>query len=126
MMRRLGPTTRTLSVGLTIWFVWLTASVHLLHTHPLSECCDGNIAASSRAVRIDHRTSSGAAATHGATGLCPACLFLAKYMADGCPTPPRLVPDDQVPAPVAAVKAARTDALDWPSTAPRAPPVRVI
>jgi hypothetical protein len=126
MMRRNGLATRAFSIGLTVWFVWLTASVHLLHTHPLNDCCDGDFPAGMHAVHVDDPASSGPRSADRGTGLCPACLFLAKYAADGCPALPDVVRDDSVPSCTASSPVTPAVAVEWPTTAPRAPPVRSI
>jgi hypothetical protein len=115
--------TRVFSLGLAVWFVGLTVSVHLLHTHPLPPCCPGASTPGEPAVDIDVPLPSEASPGGQVPDLCPVCLFLAKHLADGAAVPPEPIPEDAASARTVCTASAQAASVDWHTATPRAPPL---
>ena len=85
LLRSHGTARQAISLGIAIWFVFVSVSVHGLHEHAGARC-DNAAAESSSIEHDDHESPAGAACLagysdleHGPrkdTGLCLACLFL--------------------------------------------------
>jgi hypothetical protein len=131
MMLRFGRSRRLLSMGLTVWFVFLSVSVHLFHRHPAVPI-EGGAAGVMCPVAAKWGVSTdpkGLAApseqdcpARRLQGLCPICLFLAKNTAQlrtaSVDPPPRSAGAGYAPLDAYGFDSS----LDLPAAGPRAPP----
>jgi hypothetical protein len=134
-MLRFGKSRRTFSIGLAIWFVWLTVSVHSLHSHPEARCNTDRTELIRNCAPSDYPSldplhlADIPQQEHPVTqmaGLCPICVFLAKHLADR--------PDVLLSPALRDHKSERAirgryilvTSLDRPTTSPRAPPCQLL
>ena len=125
MMLRYGTARRASTVALAIWFVFLSASAHLLHTHPQARGDDDGRPCS----RLQNEDAASNPSVVGpdhpadyAGPLCPICVFLAKYTAHAPAVAAGAPPAD--PATTGAVLG-RPDhvlSVEWSAVGARAPP----
>ena len=113
---------RVFATALAVWFVGLTASVHLLHTHPEFPYCHVLAPIGDGAALFEATSHSDATHASGFSGLCPVCLFLAGYLCDGLSQAPKAGLDDCTLARARPAAPARLASFDWPTATPRAPP----
>lgn len=120
MIRQFGRSTRALTILLALWFLGLNASIQFFHLHPDRACCAATAYGDSTRLASP---DGGAPAPHSRfAGLCPACLFLAKYLAQWRAEPPEPTPSDAATAWARPAAPAGIVTLHWPTTTPRAPP----
>jgi hypothetical protein len=126
---RLRSWRRVVAIGLAIWFAWLSAFVHVLHSRVEAQC--RGIAAeyehgvqSANAMRdppdLD-RPSQGDEPPARVPGLCPICLFL-KHTAPSPCDPPTATPNDRMVGLADPDWYIFVSSLDQPTVNPRAPP----
>jgi hypothetical protein len=113
---------RLFSTVLAVWFIGLTASVHLLHTHPELPYCHALTPIGNGTALLETTSHSEATHASGFAGLCPVCLFLAGYLCDGPSQAPEVALDDCSLARARPAAPARLASPGWPAATPRAPP----
>lgn len=124
MIRRLRSSMRAVTIVLALWFGGLNACLHFMHTHAGALCCLASEAAVGTTTAVSGNDSSSATpAPRGVSGLCPVCLFLAGYQADGPAEPPESAPEDGASLRFAVTVPRGTARVGWPSATPRSPPL---
>jgi hypothetical protein len=131
MMLRFNRSRRPLSIGLTVWFVFISVSIQMLHRHTGEPLCGTETAGVCPTTRQwdnpdywKHLTVPSEQERPGTRfrGLCPVCLFLAKNNAQcrfaSLDPPPRSQGSRYAPFDAAHLDSSR----DLPAAGPRAPP----
>ena len=131
MTTRFDNLRRAIALGLAIWLIVLSASVHMLHKHSIAEWIEQGAWGPVSVGQSDDHISSPTylsqlseqerAKTH-VSELCPVCLFLANHKAERTAVPPAPTPRDAGTKYAPCGPPVFVTVWDLPSTAPRAPP----